>query len=277
MKTLKYPLKSQFDFIRKRKIETALLGVILISFISYIIFLKTTSQNKVLYIEASIQGVGEQMNSAIPAALLTGIDVGDENATKTLKVTDIRIFMERQKSWELSNANNYIGRIQLALKAEGKKDNYSYAGQELKVGNSLTINLKNRNLVFLITKVESAPIPEETYSNKVITVRLYNKRTDIIAKLKAGLTFKDNLGKEYIKFLELDKINSPMTTTDQHGSPYLKVDPLSYDITIKVLTLVKYTREGMTGYDGRPISIGSGFYFNDPLFILLDSYVIDVE
>src|SRR5258708_13146436 len=113
-----------------------------------------------------------------------------------------------------------------------KNDSYFYQEQQLSVGNPFLVTIVNRHLEFPITKVQKTPFEEPIYIKKVITAKIYNKRPELLQKIRVGLEIKDNNGKAYAKIIELKKEPSPIVTTNQVGNSFLKTDPLTYDVTL---------------------------------------------
>ncbi len=264
------------SFTREHLFEVSLFLIIFLTFICYVFFVKVTSKRSTVYVETSIQKGDFYQQSPISVHIFDGVKINDQSPDKLIKITGLFLFLEK-KDWQLSDESSYIGRVRFAITATKNNGNYFYKEQELLAGNPMTVDIDNRKLDLIITRVQDKDFDDSGYQYKTITVKIYSKRLESIDKFHKDLEFKDGNGKVYAKILDVQRAPSPMVTVDQLGNSYLKDDPLNYDVSIELQVLAKQEGSLLNAYDGRKLALDERFFFNDPFFINTYAYILNIQ
>ena len=261
------------------RLEIIFIGVVSLLAFGYIAYLKLSPAITPIHLEARIQRADWWSSKGwVPTYLLSHITSGSSTADGQVSVDHIRYFYKKSlgSSVEYTEVDDKsFGLIRLKIQAEKTGDRYLYQGQELLIGNPLRMALENTQLELLISDISDQPF-HEAHTPINITVKVYDKRPELITNFKKGLELSDNNGTAYATINNVSVTPSLITTTDQLGNTHLRQNPLNFDViaNIEVLTT---KRAGQTlGYDGSIIEVGSRFIFNHPLLGRADGWIIDI-
>lgn len=256
--------------------ESIIFGLLILVTAGYIIYLKLPSKNKEVFVEASIQRADWWSSNVLtPTKLLDDIDNKSTDKDGQLTVSELRYFMGELKGWEYSPDNSF-GIIRFKISADRRGDELFYKDQELLIGNPLDVNIGQTRLALLITRVQDNEFVDN-YKHKLITVKVYQKREEIIKNFKKGVSFKDNNGFVYATITDLAVTKHNKSVTDQWGNVLEKLDPIFFDALIEIDMLVEENNNRLVGYDGRPITNAGRYIFNHPFLYNIDGWIIDVK
>lgn len=268
---------NSFSSILSAPFEYVLIGLLLLTAFLYIIFLKTSSKNQIVYVEVSVQRADWwRTPTLIPTKLLTHITKGSTDDRKLLSVEYIRYFIGLKETWETDNDNKSVGTMLLKINASRHNEKLYYANQEILIGNPLALDISQSRLETLITNIWDKK-PNDEFVHATIKIKTWTKVEELVSHFKQGQELTDNTGFVYGKILNVTKESAPVSHPDMHGDAILSKDPLVFNATIDLDVLVKSHNGTLIGYDGRPVTIGHQFVLNNPLLYDSEFFIIGIE
>lgn len=260
--------------LKKFWFEYLILACVISAFLLFVFHLKLGKKKEHIFVEGKI--VFQDISNPVPSSLVSGLEKGARDLSGRAEVVDFHFFYQENKEWFLEE--NYIsGRVLVRIQAENRGNSYFYNDQELFVGNNYFLDLEeNRKLELLITSV-GKDAPKDAYHEKTVVLKIYNKRFELIDDIVPGLKLRTTSGLEYAEIVDVQREHSPTTTVNNQGSIFLRQDPLNYDVTLRVKTLVKEENGRVVGFDDHTIALGTRFFFNNPWLQRIDAYVVEIE
>ena len=105
------------SFFTLSYLEKIILGLLIVTTLGYIVYLKIPPREKTVYVEANIKPADWwRSNALIPTTILENLHVGSKDKDMRLEVTELRYFVGELKGWEYYQ-NNSIGIIRFKILA----------------------------------------------------------------------------------------------------------------------------------------------------------------
>lgn len=162
--------------------------------------------------------------------------------------------------------------ISLKLFADSKNNKLFFNNQMLKIGNELSIELKDviiEGVILHISKKE-----EREFAKKRVTVKMYNQSSWIADLLRIGDSELSG-GKEIAKIIDKDVEPAEMIVISQDGEVFLREHPTNKDITL-TLEVVAEKVGGSYFFHGSELKAGNNLML-ETSSINVNGVIVGVE
>lgn len=265
--------RSAYKFFSNHFLEISLMTCLFAVFLSYIFYWKVFVKHKTIYVNASV--IQERKQKVVPASAIQMIEVGSKDSSGLVEVISLHYFYAQPLNW-MEKAGYVTANVGLKMDVVVKQGTFYYDNQEISADSEFVVVAGNSRISLLANTISETLIKPD-YFWKTIDLKIYNKRNELVGELESGLILKDNNGIPFAEVLSVKKYHSPFVSTDNFGNVKLGGDPVSYDLEIKLKTLVTKKSEETYLYDGTNLSLGGLYVFNDPILRNLDAYITNIE